>query len=116
MGEKYKITGQMLDMIVSMRNDQSVNYAYKDIKQSIKDSFNCDLSINAIRMAYLKNQNRIVNNVENIQQKAISDIPKPIKVVDIKKTIESELPDNGLRAKVVTDNEKNSLLDELKNF
>lgn len=116
MGEKYKITGQMLDKIVSMRNDQTKNYTYKEVKTALKESFNCDLSINSIRLAYLKNQNRVINKVETVQHKTVIEQPKQTKVLENVEAEKTSLSENGLRAKIVTDNEKNSLLDELKDF
>lgn len=111
MGLKNKITGEMIDLIIERRQDKKFNYTYQDIQKELLEKFDKGVSINSIRLRYLKaiqkeSVNTVVHAVQpQIEQKETIVTMKPKPVIN-----------NGLKAKVVSDADRQALLDELKNF
>ena len=111
MGLKNKITGEMIDLILERRQDKKFNYTYQDIQKELLEKFNTVVAINSIRLRYLKaiqqpSANPVVHTVQpKIEQQEAIIAVKPKPVVD-----------NGLKAKVVSEADKQALIDELKNF
>lgn len=93
MGIKNKITGVMVDLIVERKQDRTFNYTYQDIQKELLEKFDTSVSINSIRLRYLK---------------ATQNAPEAVK-----KPIAEPVKDNGLKALQVTEEERNALLDEL---
>jgi len=108
MGLKNKITGEMIDLIVERRQDKKFNYTYQDIQKELMEKFDTVVSINSIRLRYLK----------AIQQPSVNPVVQPN--IEQQETIVAVKPKavahNGLRAKVVSEADRQALLDELKNF
>lgn len=111
MGIKNKITGVMIDLIVERKQDRTFNYTYQDIQKELLEKFDTVVSINSIRLRYLKAiqqpcVNPVVRAVQpKIQQQETIVAVKPKPVID-----------NGLKALQVTEEEKQALFDELKKF
>lgn len=111
MGIKNKITGVMIDLIVERKQDRTFNYTYQDIQKELLEKFDKGVSINSIRLRYLKaiqkeSVNPVVHAVQpQIEQKETIVAVKPKPVIN-----------NGLKAKVVSEADRQALLDELKNF
>lgn len=110
MGIKNKITGVMIDLIVQRKQDRTFNYTYQDIQKELLEKFDKEVSINSIRLRYLKViQQPSVNIVQavqpNIEQQETIVTVKPKPIID-----------NGLKALQVTDEEKQAIADELKDY
>lgn len=111
MGIKNKITGVMVDLIVERKQDRTFNYTYQDIQKELREKFDTVVSINSIRLRYLK----------AIQQPSVNTIVQAVQPkIEQKETIVTLKPEpvihNGLKAKVVSEADRQALLDELKNF
>ena len=111
MGIKNKITGVMIDLIVERKQDRTFNYTYQDIQKELLEKFDMVVSINSIRLRYLKaiqppSVNAVVHAVQpKIEQQETIISVKPKSIID-----------NGLKALQVTEEEKQELFDELKEF
>jgi hypothetical protein len=116
MGIKNKITGVMIDLIVERKQDRTFNYTYQDIQKELLEKFDTSVSINSIRLRYLKaTQNAPVSPV--IAPVAVHTRAEAKIVPEaVKKPISEPVKDNGLRALQVSEAERNALLDELKNL
>lgn len=111
MGIKNKITGVMIDLIIERKQDRTFNYTYQDIQKELLEKFDTVVSINSIRLRYLKAiQQPSVNTVVQAVQSKIEQ-KETIVAVKLKPAIY-----NGLKAKVVSEADRQALLDELKNF
>jgi len=111
MGLKNKITGEMIDLIVERRQDKKFNYTYQDIQKELMEKFDTVVSINSIRLRYLKviqqpSVNTVVQAVQpNIEQKETIVAVKQKPVIN-----------NGLKARQLTKEEKQAIADELKDY
>ena len=111
MGIKNKITGVMIDLIVQRKQDRTFNYTYQDIQKELLEKFDKEVSINSIRLCYLKaiqqpSVNTVVQAVQpNIEQQETIVAVKPKPVID-----------NGLKALQLTEEEKQAIADELKDY
>lgn len=111
MGLKNKITGEMIDLIVERRQDKKFNYTYLDIQKELLEKFDTVVSINSIRLRYLKaiqqpSVNTVVQAVQpNIEQKETIVAVKPKPVIN-----------NSLKARQLTEEEKQAIVDDLKDF
>lgn len=111
MGIKNKITGVMIDLIVERKQDRTFNYTYQDIQKELLEKFGKEVSINSIRLRYLKaiqqpSVNTVVQAVQpNIEQQETIVAVKPKPVID-----------NGLKALQLTEEEKQAIADELKDY
>lgn len=116
MGIKNKITGVMVDLIVERKQDRTFNYTYQDIQKELLEKFDTSVSINSIRLRYLKaTQNAPVSPVTAPVSAQASIAPQNAPEA-MKKPIAEPVKDNGLKALQVTEEERNALLDELKNL
>lgn len=111
MGLKNKITGEMIDLIIERRQDKKFNYTYQDIQKELLEKFDKGVSINSIRLRYLK----------AIQQPSVSTVIQAVQPnIEQQETIVAVKPkpvvDNGLKALQVTEEEKQALFDELNSF
>ena len=111
MGIKNKITGVMIDLIVERKQDRTFNYAYQDIQKELLEKFDTVVSINSIRLRYLK----------AIQQPCVNPVVHAVKAkIEQKQTSMTVKPqpiyDSGLKAKKLTEEEVQALRDELKEF
>ena len=116
MGIKNKITGVMVDLIVERKQDRTFNYTYQDIQKELLEKFDTSVSINSIRLRYLK----------ATQNAPVSPITAPVSVQAniapqnapeaVKKPRPEQLQHNGLKARILTEEEIRALDDELKNF
>jgi DUF438 domain-containing protein len=111
MGIKNKITGVMIDLIVERKQDRTFNYTYQDIQKELLEKFDKGVSINSIRLRYLK----------AIQQPSVNTVVQAVQPqIEQKETVIAVQPQpvihNGLKAKVVSEADRQALLDELKNF
>lgn len=111
MGIKNKITGVMIDLIVERKKDRTFNYTYQDIQKELLEKFDTVVSINSIRLRYLK----------AIQQPSVNPVVRAVQPkIEQQETIVAMKPkpviDNGLKALQVTEEEKQALFDELKKF
>ena len=116
MGIKNKITGVMVDLIVERKQDRTFNYTYQDIQKELLEKFDTNVSINSIRLRYLK----------ATQNAPVSPVIAPVTVharteakitPEAVKTLIPEQPKhNGLKARTLTEEEIKALDDELKNF
>lgn len=111
MGIKNKITGVMIDLIVERKQDRTFNYTYQDIQKELLEKFDKVVSINSIRLRYLKaikqpSVNTVVQAVQpNIEQQETIVAMKPKPVIN-----------NGLKALQLTEEEKQAISDELKDY
>ncbi|TCB47014.1 hypothetical protein E0H80_16465 [Acinetobacter sp. ANC 4779] len=112
MGIKNKITGVMVDLIVERKQDRTFNYTYQDIQKELLEKFDTSVSINSIRLRYLKaTQNAPIRPV------AVQTSIKPkIAPEAVKKPLSKPCAFDGLRAKKLTEEEINALNEELKGF
>ena len=116
MGIKNKITGVMVDLIIERKQDRTFNYTYQDIQKELLEKFDTSVSINSIRLRYLKaTQNAPISPVTAPVSVQASVAPKNAPQA-VKKPISEPIKDNGLRALQVSEAERNALLDELKNL
>ena len=108
MGIKNKITGVMIDLIVERKQDRTFNYTYKDIQKELLEKFDKVVSINSIRLRYLKEIERSSKNTAtrpNIVQK---ETIAPIK--------RKPVINNGLKAIRISEEDKQQLIEEIKGF
>lgn len=116
MGIKNKITGVMVDLIVERKQDRTFNYTYQDIQKELLEKFDTSVSINSIRLRYLKaTQNPSVSPVTTPVSGQASITPK-VAPEAVNKPISEPIKDNGLKALQVTEEERNALLDELNSL
>lgn len=116
MGIKNKITGVMVDLILERKQDRTFNYTYQDIQKELLEKFNTSVSINSIRLRYLKAiQNTCVHPVTAPLSVQASIEPQNAPEA-LNKPVSEPVKDNGLRALQVTEKERNALLDELNNL
>ena len=119
MGVKNKITGEMADLIVTLRNDQKVNYTFQDIKDQLEKRFNKTISINSIRLCYLKNANKGIKEVVSNSNESITlEVRQEIKPVlnEVKPVKSLENNSSSLKTKVATQDQIADLDEQLKNF
>ncbi|QIT20012.1 helix-turn-helix domain-containing protein [Acinetobacter pittii] len=119
MGVKNKITGEMADLIVTLRNDQKVNYTFQDIKDQLEKRFNKTISINSIRLCYLKNANKDIKEVVSNSNESIKlEVKKEIKPVlnEVKQVKSLDNNSSSLKTKVATQDQIADLDEQLKNF
>ncbi|MGD9569831.1 MAG: hypothetical protein AB7V48_16220 [Sedimentibacter sp.] len=119
MGVKNKITGEMADLIVTLRNDQKVNYTFQDIKDQLEKRFNKTISINSIRLCYLKNANKDIKEVVSNSNESITlEVKQEIKPVlnEVKPVKPLENNSSSLKTKVATQDQIADLDEQLKNF
>ena len=117
---KNKITGEMASYIVQLKDDQTKIYTLQNIRDAVLEKYKIELALSSIRKCYLRNKDIKKGSpisLNEVTPKEALKVEKPIKA-DIKKTplYKTELPNNGLRAKTLTEDEINSLKDELKDF
>lgn len=111
MGIKNKITGVMIDMIVERKQDRTFNYTYQDIQKELLEKFDKIVSINSIRLRYLKaiqqpSVNPVVQAVQpKIQQQETIVAVKPKPIIN-----------SGLKALQLTEEEKQAISDDLKGY
>ena len=123
MGVKNKITGEMADLIVTLRNDKKVNYTFQDIKDKLEEVYNKTISINSIRLCYLKNANKDIPETNSINSE-IPVVEKKAEVKETKPTLNNVKPvkqleestTSSLKTKVATPEQIKSLDEQLKNF
>lgn len=123
MGVKNKITGEMADLIVSLRNDKKVNYTFQDIKDKLEEVYNKTISINSIRLCYLKNANKDIPEIPSINSET-PIIEKTKEVVQVKPPLSEVKPvkqldesnTSSLKTKVATAEQIKSLDEQLKHF
>lgn len=108
MGIKNKITGVMIDLIVERKQDRTFNYTYQDIQKELLEKFDKVVSINSIRLRYLK----------AIKQPSVNSVVQP--KIEQQETIVAMKPkpviNNGLKALQLTEEEKQAISDELKDY
>lgn len=110
MGIKNKITGEMIDLIVERKQDRTFNYTYQDIQKELLEKFDKVVSINSIRLRYLKKIEQSFKNTNTAVH------PKIIQRETIAPTKQKLIINNGLKAIQVTEEEKQNLLEDLKGF
>ena len=116
MGIKNKITGVMVDLIVERKQDRTFNYTYQDIQKELLEKFDTSVSINSIRLRYLKaTQNASVSPVTAPVLVQASIAPKNAPEA-VKKPRAEQPRHNGLKARQLTEEEINELHEELKGF
>ena len=116
MGIKNKITGIMVDLIVERKQDRTFNYTYQDIQKELLEKFDTSVSINSIRLRYLKaTQNAPVSPVTAPVSVQASIAPQNASEA-VKKPRAEQPKHNGLRARTLTEEEVNALDEELKGF
>lgn len=111
MGIKNKITGVMIDLIVERKQDRTFNYTYQDIQKELLEKFDKVVSINSIRLRYLK----------AIKQPSVNSVVQAVKPkIEQQETIVAMKPkpviNNGLKALQLTEEEKQAISDELKDY
>lgn len=117
MGIKNKITGVMVDLIIERKQDRTFNYTYQDIQKELLEKFDTSVSINSIRLRYLKaTQNAPVSPVNAPVSVQASIAPQNAPEVVKKPRAEQPRQHNGLRARQLTEEEVNALDEELKGF
>lgn len=116
MGIKNKITGVMIDLIVERKQDRTFNYTYQDIQKELLEKFDTSVSINSIRLRYLKaTQNAPVSPVIAPISAQASIAPQNASEA-VKKPRAEQPRHNGLKARQLTEEEINELHEELKGF
>ncbi|BFN03242.1 hypothetical protein MOXK23_23580 (plasmid) [Moraxella sp. K23] len=57
MGRKLNISKTVIKFILDKRNDVNTYYTFEEIKKMLKNEFNIDMSLQAVRYQYEKNKN-----------------------------------------------------------
>ena len=116
MGIKNKITGVMVDLIIERKQDRTFNYTYQDIQKELLEKFDTSVSINSIRLRYLKaTQNASLSPVTAPISAQASIAPKNAPEA-VKRPRAEPIRNNGLRAIKLTEEEIRELEEELKSF
>ena len=65
MGRKLNISKTVIKFILDKRNDVNTYYTFEEIKKMLKNEFNIDMSLQAVRYQYERNKDNqaILNNV-----------------------------------------------------